>query len=223
MLNSCPTHRKLQSRLTKLDDRLKICSGKTLCLELLVSAPPILWLAVPSFLYCHVICHTFLRTCGSICESVVTWLRNILTWVQRAILRNMSLNSDIMMGRGMEGEWVCMFTNVSYPILSSIINTWYTFLSHSTYSYGGGKTWYLDSNIIGSFEVFMYQCFWSFLWINRNIMEEYSITDYSTRSKFYDTLIINKKCSKSQLTYIGGNFTTPSTMSPTKSFIIGEQ
>ena len=65
--------------------------------------------------------------------------------------------------------------------------------------------------------------FWSFLVININNMEEYSITKYSARRKFYDTLIINNKISKSQLTYIRGNFTTPSPMPLTKSFVIGEQ
>ena len=56
-----------------------------------------------------------------------------------------------------------------------------------------------------------------------NNMEEYSITNYSMRSKFYDTLIIDNKFSKSQLTYIGGNFTALSPIPPTNSLVIGEK
>ena len=87
----------------------------------------------------------------------------------------------------------------------------------------GGKTWSLDNDLLGSIEVFLYQCVWIFLEINMNIMEEYNITNYYERSKFYDILIIDNNFSKYQLTYIGGNFTTPSTIPPTKYFIIGEK
>ena len=56
-----------------------------------------------------------------------------------------------------------------------------------------------------------------------NNMEEYSITNYYVRSKLYDILTIDNKFSRSQLTYIEGNFTTPYAIPPTKSFIIGEK
>ena len=87
----------------------------------------------------------------------------------------------------------------------------------------GGITWDMYIDILGYMEVFLYQRVCSFLGINMNNMEEYSITNYSMRSKFYDTLIIDNKFSKSQLTYIGGNFTAPSPIPPTNSFIIGEK
>ena len=87
----------------------------------------------------------------------------------------------------------------------------------------GGKKWSLDSDIFGYIEVFLYQCVWSFLGINMNNMEECSITNYSARRKFYDTLIIDNKFSEYQLTYIGGNFTTPSPIPPTNSFTISEK
>ena len=87
----------------------------------------------------------------------------------------------------------------------------------------GGKTWSLFSVLLEYIEVFLYQCVQSFLGINMNIMEEYSITKYSVRRKFYDTLIINKNISKSQLTYIGGNFTSPSPIPSTNSIVICEK
>ena len=54
-------------------------------------------------------------------------------------------------------------------------------------------------------------------------MEEHSIINYPVRSKFYDTLIIDNKLFKFQLTYTEGNFTTPYPILPTKSFLIGEK
>ena len=87
----------------------------------------------------------------------------------------------------------------------------------------GGKMWSLYRDTLGSIGVFLYQCVRSFLGINMNNIEEYSITNYSARSKFYDTLIIDNKFSKSQLTYIGGNFTALSPIPPTNSLVIGEK
>ena len=87
----------------------------------------------------------------------------------------------------------------------------------------GDKTWSLYRDILGSIGVFLYQCVRSFLGINMNNMEEYSITNYSVRSKLYDTIIIDSKIFNSQITYIGGNFTTPSPIPPTNSFVIGEK
>ena len=87
----------------------------------------------------------------------------------------------------------------------------------------GGKTWSLYSDLPGYIEVFLYKCVRIFLGINMNNMEEYSITNYSVRSKLYDTIIIDNKNFNSQITYIGGNFTTPSPIPPTNSFVIGEK
>ena len=62
------------------------------------------------------------------------------TWSgQRVILVNLGPNFDGRMGWVMEGQGVFTCTKVSYSTLSSIINTWYPYLSHSTYSYGGVK------------------------------------------------------------------------------------
>ena len=57
----------------------------------------------------------------------------------------------------------------------------------------GGKTWSLYSDLPGYIEVFLYKCVRIFLGINMNNMEEYSITNYSVRSKLYDTIIIDNK------------------------------